>query len=257
VLAERLEVEEEADDAVPARGGGGEPARVLLGRQRPLAPVPRAEAEADVVGEAERPQEQADPGRAAHPMDAVGARAPKQRVRALAEDAREPHRRRAPRDVAREDQLGVAQRRRAPAEERLHPLRVRAHLALELAPRLEAGERVVRRLRQELDGARRREPLEALEGLGRPALHLGERGAADRERAAEAPLRAPDHAQEGVARGHVAARGDAAEDPRVLGVVEPGLRATAPDLERAEAPQPERLVHLEVGDDRDHAAVSS
>jgi hypothetical protein len=189
------------------------------------------------------------------PVDVVRAAPAEQVVRALAEDRAEAQVLRRARDALVDDELGVAERDRLRAEQPLDPRRVRRDLLVELGGVEQRGERVVRRLAEELDAARPREALEALERLGRPLLHLVERRPRDRVRAAEAALVARDEVLDERVHRQVALLRDAPDDPRVLGVVE--VVVGVPDVEERVAAQAERLVHLEVEDEVGHRTSSA
>ena len=128
-------------------------------------------------------------------------------------------------------------------------------LRLELTAVGEERERVMGGLGEHLHAARGHEPLEAAQGLGRPALHLLDGGARDGEGTPEGPPVALHEAQQEVPHRDVAPLRDAAQDALVLRVVEVG-RPLA-DVEEREPAQPPGLVDVEVEDDVGHDRTAS
>ena len=210
-------------------------------------------AESDVIRERVAAQQQLERLAAFGPVDMVRTAPAQQVIGTFAQQRAEAHLFHRTRDARVNHQLGVAEHDGFVTKGLADRALLRRDLRAELIEIGQGRQGVVRGLAQELHRARIGQGHKAVERLGRPELHLFDRGTADRIRAAELAFGLGHQLMHQLVHRDVALLGHALDDARVLGIVKVVLALT--DVEEGVAPQAERLVHLEIEADCCHAGA--
>ena len=180
MLPERLVVHKQVDH-LARKFRIVQPAHVFLGRQRPLRPSPVGKTERDIVAQLEIPQQQVQLLVDRIGIDVIRTFPSQNVLGAFGQHRAEPHRSDHFADMIRIDQFGIAKSRGLYAEFLLHQRTVLLHLSHEFVPVGQRRQRMRIRFGQELDAARTRQRLEAVQHFGRIHPELFDRDPGNRK----------------------------------------------------------------------------